>query len=113
MLFYILVVLVFIVPLMKVYVVDNEYDNGTWVNIYVFNELDLMLLFLPLLILTLLSHFFKRNKKKIYWSLVVSSLFYSIYGILAILTPSMDSYPILGTYLMVLLFPSVLFLIRH
>ncbi|CAL2080475.1 hypothetical protein T190607A02C_10125 [Tenacibaculum sp. 190524A02b] len=56
------------VPLLKTFVTRSEDFEGEWENVYIFEELGLTLLFLPLLVLTLLTYFFK--KKIIYWFLV-------------------------------------------
>ncbi|CAA0183550.1 conserved membrane hypothetical protein [Tenacibaculum maritimum] len=111
-LFYFLVILILFVPLIKTYEVKCEYDEGIWENVYVFKELDLIILFMPLLILTFLIGFSKKKKILIYRILIVGTFLYSILGVTAILTPSMDSYPLIGAYLMVMLFPTVLFLMN-
>ncbi|CAA0197271.1 conserved membrane hypothetical protein [Tenacibaculum maritimum] len=111
-LFYFLVILILFVPLIKTYEVKGEYDEGIWENVYVFKELDLIILFMPLLILTFLIGFSKKKKILIYRILIVGTFLYSILGVTAILTPSMDSYPLIGAYLIVMLFPTVLFLMN-
>lgn len=105
-LYYLALLFIFIFPFSKVYILKTEEVEGIWENVYVLQELDLFLLFLPIVLLSLSFIMVKEKfRRVIFWIIIFFSLLNSFIGIIGFTIPSLDSVPYIGNYIMVLLFP--------